>query len=195
MDTSQESKQYMIFIYGDYKGKDKIVELIAIQLSAFSDPDTYLKYNYGDFGVVVNFNSNFNFYELRDHIHIVLEKAVDQYFLIETPNTMYAHMPPEMKLNLFDLNEENHKFEETVKTEKNESNIMDKFIFNIASTLLPDGILSEEDMDKMFENILTQVNNKEPKPSIDDILEKIQEMGIDSLTNFEKQILDEYAKD
>ena len=72
---------------------------------------------------------------------------------------------------------------------------MDKFIFNIASTLLPDGILSEEDMDKMFENILTQVNNKEPKPSIDDILEKIQEMGIDSLTNFEKQILDEYAKD
>ena len=195
MDTSQESKQYMIFIYGDYKGKDKIVELIAIQLSAFSDPDTYLKYNYGDFGEVVNFNSNFNFYELRDHIHIVLEKAVDQYFLIETPNTMYAHMPPEMKLNLFDLNEENHKFEETVKTEKNESNIMDKFIFNIASTLLPDGILSEEDMDKMFENILTQVNNKEPKPSIDDILEKIQEMGIDSLTNFEKQILDEYAKD
>jgi hypothetical protein len=195
MDTSQESKQYMIFIYGDYKGKDKIVELIAIQLSAFSDPDTYLKYNYGDFGVVVNFNSNFNFYELRDHIHIILEKAVDQYFLIETPNAMYAHMPPEMKLNLFDLNEENHKFEETVKTEKNESNIMDKFIFNIASTLLPDGILSEEDMDKMFENILTQVNNKEPKPSIDDILEKIQEMGIDSLTNFEKQILDEYAKD
>jgi hypothetical protein len=194
MDISQEPKQYMIFIYGDYKDKDKIVELIAIQLSAFSDPDTYLKYNYGDYGIVVNFNSNFSFYELRDHIQIVLEKAVDQYFLIETPRAMYAHMPPEMKLNLFDLNEENQKFEETTKTEKNESNIVDKFIFNIASTLLPDDVLSEEDMDKMFGNILTQLNNKEPKPSIDDILEKIQEMGIDSLTNFEKQILDEYAK-
>ncbi len=194
MDTSQESKQYMIFIYGDYKDKDKIVELIAIQLSAFSNPETYLKYNYGDFGIVVNFNSDFSFYELRDHIHIVLEKVVDQYFLIETPNAMYAHMPPEMKLNLFDLNEENQKFEETTKTKKNESNIMDNFIFNIASTLLPNDILSEEDMDKMFENIMTQVNNKEPKPTIDEILEKIQEMGIDSLTNFEKQILDEYAK-
>jgi len=194
MDTSQESKQYMIFIYGDYKDKDKIVELIAIQLSAFSNPETYLKYNYGDFGIVVNFNSDFSFYELRDHIHIVLEKVVDQYFLIETPNAMYAHMPPEMKLNLFDLNEENQKFEETTKTKKNESNIMDNFIFNMASTLLPNDILSEEDMDKMFENIMTQVNNKEPKPTIDEILEKIQEMGIDSLTNFEKQILDEYAK-
>ena len=42
--------------------------------------------------------------------------------------------------------------------------------------------------------IYDQVNNKEPKPTIDDILEKIQEMGIDSLTNLEKQILDEYAK-
>jgi len=197
MDTSQEPKQYMIFIYGDYKDKDKIVELIAIQLSAFSDPDTYLKYNYGDFGIVVNFSSYFSFYELRDHIHIVLEKAVDQYFLIETPRAMYAHTPPEMKLNLFDLNEENQKFEETTKKEKPESNIMDKFIFNIASSLLPDDILSEEEMDKMFENIMTQVNKKEQqqKPSIDDILEKIQEMGIDSLTNFEKQILDEYAKD
>ena len=107
----------MIFIYGDYKDKDKIVELIAIQLSAFSNPDTYLKYNYGDFGMY-NFNSDFSFYELRDHIHIVLEKVVDQYFLIETPKHMYAHMPPEMKLNLFDLNEENHKFEETTKTRK-----------------------------------------------------------------------------
>ena len=196
MDISQEPKQYMIFIYGDYKDKDKIVELIAIQLSAFSDPDTYLKYNYGDYGIVVNFNSYLSFYELRDHIHIVLEKAVDQYFLIETPKAMYAHMPPEMKLNLFDLNEENQKFEETTKKDKPESNIIDKFIFNIASSLLPEDMLSEEEMDKMFDNIMTQVNNKEPKqkPSIDDILEKIQEMGIDSLTNFEKQILDEYAK-
>ena len=104
--------------------------------------------------------------------------------------------PPEMKLNLFDLNEENHKFEETTKKDKPESNVMDKFIFSIASSLLPDDILSEEDMDKMFENIMTQVNNKESqqRPSIDDILDKIQEMGIDSLTNFEKQILDEYKR-
>ena len=33
------------------------------------------------------------------------------------------------------------------------------------------------------------------KASRDWFLDKIQEMGIDSLTNFEKQILDEYAKD
>ena len=194
MEEHQEPYQYMLFIFGDFKGKDKIIELIALQLSAFTDKHSYVKYNYGDYGVVVNFQSHLSFYNIRDHVHIILEKVAPQYFLFERPKHMYAFMPPEMKLNLFDLNEENQKFEETTKTKKNESNIMDNFIFNMASTLLPNDILSEEDMDKMFENIMTQVNNKEPKPTIDEILEKIQEMGIDSLTNFEKQILDEYAK-
>lgn len=196
MVNHKDIKQYMIFIYGNYKDKDKIVELIAVQISAFTDPNTFLKYNYGDYGIVMNFQSLYNFYELRDNIHIILEKAVDQYFIMEVPNAMYAYMPPEMKLNLFDLNEENNVIEETTKNNKHESNIMDKFIFNIASSFLPEDLLSEEDMDIMFDNIMSKVHNKEPKqrPSIDDILEKIQEMGIDSLTNLEKQILDEYAK-
>jgi hypothetical protein len=196
MVQKQEPKQYMIFIYGNYKDKDKIVELIAIQISAFTDPDTYVKYNYGDYGVVMNFQSEYNFYQLRDNIHIVLEKAVDQYFLMEVPNAMYAFMPPEMKLNLFDLNEENHNFEDKENKEKPDVNILDKFIFNIASSLMPEDMLSEEDMDKMFENIMLKVSNKDPKqkPTIDDILDKIQDNGFDSLTNFEKQILDEYSK-
>jgi len=125
-----------------------------------------------------------------------LEKAVDQYFLMEVPNAMYAFMPPEMKLNLFDLNEENHNFEDKENKEKPDVNILDKFIFNIASSLMPEDMLSEEDMDKMFENIMLKVSNKDPKqkPTIDDILDKIQDNGFDSLTNFEKQILDEYSK-
>ena len=44
----------------------------------------------------------------------------------------------------------------------------------------------------MFENIMTKVN--EEKPSMDDILEKIKEEGMTSLTKTEKQILDEYSK-
>jgi FPC/CPF motif-containing protein YcgG len=101
-----------------------------------------------------------------------------------------------MKLNLFDLNEENHNFEDKENKEKPDVNILDKFIFNIASSLMPEDMLSEEDMDKMFENIMLKVSNKDPKqkPTIDDILDKIQDNGFDSLTNFEKQILDEYSK-
>ena len=74
-------------------------------------------------------------------------------------------------------------------------NIMDNFLINLTSSFNTDNLLSEDDMEKMFENIMNEVDRREEfKPTIDDILDKIKDKGIDSLTNTEKQILDEYSK-
>lgn len=195
MKEQQEPYQYLLFIFGDFKGKDKIIELIALQLSSFTDKHSYVKYNYGDYGVVMNFQSHINFYNLRDHVHIILEKVAPQYFLFERPKHMYAYMPPELKLNLFDLNEENVNIEQKDVNFKDMMNIMDNFLINLTSTISPEIMLSEDDMERMFENIMNDVENKgRVKPTIDDILDKIKEKGIESLTNSEKQILDEYSK-
>ena len=75
---------------------------------------------------------------------------------------------------------------------KDMTSIIDSFLLNAASTILPENFLSEEKMNEMFDNIMTKVN--EEKPSMDDILEKIKENGMTSLTKLEKQILDEYSK-
>lgn len=195
MQEHKEPYQYMLFIFGDFKGQDKIIELIALQLSAFTDKNSYVKYNYGDYGIVMNFQSHFSFYNLRDHVHIVLEKVAPQYFLFERPKHMYAYMPPELKLNLFDLNEENINIEQKDVNFKDMMNIMDNFLINLTSTLSPENMLSEDDMERMFENIMNEVDRQEEvKPTIDDILDKIRDKGIESLTNSEKQILDEYSK-
>ena len=195
MQEHTEPYQYMLFIFGDFKGQDKIIELIALQLSAFTDKNSYVKYNYGDYGIVMNFQSHFSFYNLRDHVHIVLEKVAPQYFLFERPKHMYAFMPPELKLNLFDLNEENVNIEQKDVNFKDMMNIMDNFLINLTSTLSPENMLSEDDMERMFENIMNEVDRQEEvKPTIDDILDKIKDKGIESLTNSEKQILDEYSK-
>ena len=199
MQEHQEPYQYMLFIFGDFKGKDKIIELIALQLSAFTDKHSYVKYNYGDYGVVVNFQSHLSFYNIRDHVHIILEKVAPQYFLFERPKHMYAFMPPELKLNLFDLTEENINIEQKDVNFKGNMNIMDNFLINLTSTFSMDNVFSEEDMEKMFENIMNRMDhdieyNENKKPTIDDILDKIKEKGIDSLTKTEKQILDEYSK-
>ena len=143
----------------------------------------------------MNFQSHFSFYNLRDHVHIVLEKVAPQYFLFERPKHMYAYMPPELKLNLFDLNEENKNIEQKDVNFKDMMNIMDNFLINLTSTLSPENMLSEDDMERMFENIMNEVDRQEEvKPTIDDILDKIRDKGIESLTNSEKQILDEYSK-
>jgi hypothetical protein len=196
MKNNQEPYQYLLFIFGEFKNNDKLVELIASQLSIFKDDNSYLKYNYGDYGIVMHFQSHFSFYNLRDHVHIVLEKVVPQYYLMERPKNFYAFIPPELKLNLFDLHEENNDIEQTKVNFKDYTNIMDNFLINITSSFNEDeGIFSEENMERIFNNIMSKVEKEEKyKPTIDELLEKIKDKGLDSLTDNEKQILDEYSK-
>ena len=194
MKEHQEPYQYLLFIFGEFKNNDKIVELIASQISIFTDENSYLKYNYGDYGIVMHFQSHFSFYNLRDHVHVVLEKVVPQYFLMERPKNFYAFMPPELKLNLFDLYEENHNEEQTNVNFKDMMNIVDNFLINITSSLNED-IFYEENMEQMFNNIMNKVENEEKyTPTIDELLDKIKDKGLSSLTDNEKQILDEYSK-
>ena len=194
MKEHQEPYQYLLFIFGEFKNNDKIVELIASQISIFTDENSYLKYNYGDYGIVMHFQSHFSFYNLRDHVHVVLEKVVPQYFLMERPKNFYAFMPPELKLNLFDLYEENNNIEQTNVNFKDNMNLIDNFLINITSSMNED-LFSEENMGKMFENIMFKME-KEVKqtPTIDELLDKIKDKGLSSLTDDEKQILDEYSK-
>lgn len=197
MHKNQEPFQYLLFIFGDFKGKDKIIELIATQLSAFTDKHSFLKYNYGDYGIVMNFQSNFSFLNLRDHTHIILEKVAPQYFLMEHPKNLYAFMPPELKINLFDLYEENQTIEED-KNDNFKENLFDNFLFTLSSSFMTDETMSEEQMEKLFNDIMLKNTyptymEKDP-PTIDELLEKIKENGLNSLTETEKQILDEYSK-
>ncbi len=192
-------KQYLLFLYGEYENTDKIIELIALQISNFTSNDSYVKYNYGGSNAVMFFESEFSFYELRDYVHLILENICSQYFLMEKPKGFYAYMPAELKLNLFNLTEDNIKekkdIEET-KSEKNEFKNMfdafDKFIINTANNFFDESNLSEEDMEKMFVNITNKMKG-EKTPTIDEILDKISNKGIESLSLKERKILDKYS--
>jgi tRNA C32,U32 (ribose-2'-O)-methylase TrmJ len=120
---------------------------------------------------------------------------------MEKPKGLYAYMPAELKLNLFNLTEDNIKekknIEET-KNEKNESKTMfdafDKFIINTANSFFDESNFSEEDMERMFVNITNKMKaGKEETPTIDEILDKISNKGIESLSLTERKILDEYS--
>jgi len=95
---------------------------------------------------------------------------------------------------LFDLYEENNNIEQTNVNFKDMMNIVDNFLINITSSLNED-IFSEENMEQMFNNIMNKVENEEKyTPTIDELLDKIKDKGLSSLTDNEKQILDEYSK-
>jgi hypothetical protein len=57
--------------------------------------------------------------------------------------------------------------------------------------------LTENDMeedDNFVALLLDEIKSKVSKPSLDNILEKIKSKGMDSLTQFEKDTLEEYSK-
>ena len=97
---------------------------------------------------------------------------------------MYAFMPPELKLNLFDLNEENDNVEQKDFNFKDMTDIIDNFLLNAASTILPENVLPEEKMNEMFENIMTQVNEERTKTvNRRHPWKKFKKMGRYDLTN------------
>ena len=69
-----------------------------------------------------------------------------------------------------------------------------KFIINTANSFFDESNLSEEDMERMFVNITNKMKGgKEETPTIDEILDKISNKGIESLSLSERKILDEYS--
>ena len=196
---NKEPIQYLLFVYGDFRGKDKIVELISLQLSSFTTMTSNIKFNYGDYGAIYNFESEHNFYNIRDHVHIILEKVSFQYFLIEKPKNMYAYMPPELKINLFDLfsDNDNKEYNITEEEESNYTNLVDMFYYNTNTTFSEEDLFKGIDKDQLFQNIMERLryeDEEEYKPTVDDILDKIRDKGIESLTSYEKNLLEEYSK-
>jgi hypothetical protein len=54
----------------------------------------------------------------------------------------------------------------------------------------------EEEDESEYENLasLLELIKNDKKPSLDSILDKIKDKGIDSLTSYEKDVLSEYSK-
>jgi hypothetical protein len=186
----EDNKQYLLFVFDNLKDRDELIRVSSLQLSNFISEGTFLKYNYGDYGIVFYFESSFSFMNLREHIQIIFDKVFYQFFLMEAPKNLYVNMPYEMKLNLFDLYSENN-FKEPEKEEEKGSNFENIF-YRLTSTFNEN--LNAFVFDESGMTMFMADDEEFEKPTIDQLLDKIQETGLKSLTNYEKQLLDEYSK-
>tara|TARA_R110000868_G_scaffold11055_2_gene54274 strand:+ start:239 stop:886 length:648 start_codon:yes stop_codon:yes gene_type:complete len=184
----KKNPSYMLFIYGDFSESENLIqELSGQMLTLVSSP--FLKYTYGEFGVVFHFRSNELFSELKEYVDMVLNDITEQYFLIETTaNGVDIKMAKKLKKDFLNVDDDAKK-EETKTGEINiESKLNERreelrnFTFEF---LMP------EDLSSILQ---TDTEYKVVEPTVDEILEKITEEGIESLTETEKEILDNYGK-
>jgi hypothetical protein len=180
-----EEKTYMLFIYGDFKDKEEGVEELALQLIPIVSSD-FVKYNYGDHGVVYHFSTKEDFSDLKEYVDMILNGIIEQYFLMEKTENSFIFMPKILKDDLLKINKKENNDTKNGKIEINtnfkpyEYKDTDKII----NMFMP--IFDPEDI------IYTPYEIYEP--TVDEILEKITEKGIESITKQEREILENYAK-
>ena len=175
----------MLFIYGDFIESEILIqELSGQMLPLISSP--YLKYTYGEFGVVFHFRSDEIFSELKEYFDMVLNEITEQYFLIETTSSnIDIKMPKKLKKDFLSIDgevkkEENKTGEINVEAKlKERREELKNFTFEF---LLPADFPSMGNRIEILD------------PTVDEILDKIVEKGIESITEREKQILDNYGK-
>jgi len=199
---SKKESTYLLFIFTQFEEGSKILREIPLQLIPISS-SKYLKFNYGDSNIVCNFESKLPFDELREFIQIALDSIVDQWFLVEHTDNMAVHMDDSLKLNLFDLESENKKHDNTDKMSDKQGEeelykVMDYFLNEAMKEIDPNDMtplfMDEDDEDPLITKLKLKKNPKYMKPTLDSLLEKVKEKGMESLTKYEKQLLDEYAR-
>jgi hypothetical protein len=158
--------KYLLFVYYSEgeKTEDEIHQ-IATELSPIVDSDA-IKYVYGPAHVVFNFMTEMSIDELSTYVEIITEDTMYfKYIIIPTPKVIASNMEPEHLGHLMDVYGEN---EEDGETSPN-------FI---------------EFLKESFE----ATNPNICSLTIDEILEKIKQTGVGSLSAQEKEKLDNYSQ-
>lgn len=180
----KQDPAYMLFIFGDFDEQETLATNLSSQiLTVVSSP--FLKFTYGEYGVVFHFRSKETFSDLKEYIDMGMSEITEQYFLMEVTKNVDIKMPRKLKKDFLNIDGEEKKKENKTGEINVESKLKER---------------REELRNFTFEFLMpadfNQMVQKEPDylPTVDEILDKISEKGINSLTETEKEILDNYGK-
>jgi hypothetical protein len=181
----KQDPSYMLFIFGDFDEQENLATNLSSQLlTVVSSP--FLKFTYGEYGVVFHFRSKELFSDLKEYIDMGMSEITEQYFLMEVTKNMDIKMPRKLKKDFLNIDGEEKKKETRTGEINVESKLKERreelrnFTFEF---LMPTDF-----------NQMVQKNEPDYLPTVDEILDKISENGIESLTEKEKEILDNYGK-
>lgn len=184
-EMESEGKQYMLFMFGDFADNESFITDVSYQLITVVS-SKFMKFNYGEFGMVINFRTKETFEDLKEYIDMCMNEIVEQYFLMEVTSNTDIKMEQKLKRDFLNIDGVKKPTKTKGVSKDDLSEEKKKRISGIMEFIFP----LTEDMIKFPFNR----EEKKEKPTVDQILDKISEKGIESLTEEEKQILDNYGK-
>jgi hypothetical protein len=177
LSKQKNMKKYLLTIFGSFEEKDCMT--IANNLQPIVDSQN-LKFQYRDNVIIVHFGSEFLLDDIHEFIKMTdeVEETFDMFILSEFNDTVSVHMTDGTDEQLFNLDEEDENIDMVKVTPKG------KF----------ENYYDEDNENDIALMLLNEIKKNLNTPSLDQLLDKMVEQGVDSLTPYEKAILDNYSQ-
>lgn len=182
-------KKYLLFIFAAHKDQDKFVKTISEEVVEFSDCSE-VRYFYGPESAIITFKSDDSIDYLKSLVELVLDTSSIVYFFLPfiPENTSYF-LTQDIEKHLFGTekmteNEEKSQYEQ-IQTQ----NLFFDELAEI-TTNFTEEIMDDEDED----DLIACLKEKTQKPTLNDLLDKINSEGMENLTDEELNLLKTYSK-
>lgn len=165
--------KYLLFVFAKHeKNQEKFVKIIAEDITVVSDSPE-VNFYFGPESVIYSFSSNETPKDLKEFFDILLASLGIVYFMTPfEPDKMSYWIDPDVEKTLLNTDKSAGKL-----------HLDDEKLIKVQQLLFGNT------------DSLEEVETSKPKVySLDDLLDKIIDFGIDSLTTEEKNLLNEYSK-
>jgi len=167
-------KNYLSVCFGDFESVENCKSVAFLMTPLVDSP--HLKLNYSQGSLVLHFASVFSQEEIKSYFESNLMGLVNGFILTEISDKMTLSFPKDVMEHLLDL--ENEDSQICIKVD------MD----NIKSSW------DEFEDENYMASLLEEMKSNIKSPSLDQILDKINNVGLDGLSPFEKDVLANYSK-
>jgi hypothetical protein len=162
-------KNYFLILLGNFENESETKDIV-VSLSPIVDSPT-LKFNQTTGSLVFHFASEVSQEEMYDYIIVTVSEKCTSFFLTENTDKVSVFLPSSVSEHLLDLDKETMDLK--WKPSKNFDEELDEEIVAL---------------------LLEGIKKSRKKPTLDEILEKILSGGVNSLSLYEKEILENYSK-
>jgi hypothetical protein len=185
--------KYILFVFTKNDNPKEFTEQIAEELCVISDTPN-LNFYFGPESSVFTISTLDSHQDVKDYVDMILDVGDIMYVLLPyTSDNLSYRLPKKISEHLFNdgisdfmSQKPNNSYTEEFEVRKMiQDQIRDTFNLNI------ENFDFEYDEDEWTD--IDEIKNKQSTPSLDDLLEKIKEKGLNSLTEKELSQLNKYA--
>jgi len=171
-------KNYLLTVIGNFESEEMCQD-VAISLTPIVDSPN-LKFQHSKGILIFHFATEVDKGELFDYVTGVFFGITETFILTEINDNMSVSMPKEIKTHLFDLENLSEDIDMNIDMRQVRNNL--------------DQSMEEEEEDDFVALLLGEKERLFKKPTLDQILDKINSKGLETLTPFELDVLDDYSK-